>query len=81
MQEIPSLVLAGIAIAGAAGALTAYFLRGRGKETIELLETNISAYKDSEKLKNQRIAYLEGQIIIKDETIKRLLENGNGKSH
>lgn len=75
-MELPSIILATLGIAAAAGVLTAYYRRSEGKETISLLETNITAYKDSEKLKDQRIAYLEGQLVTKDETIKRLLSDG-----
>lgn len=69
-----SIILAALTIAALAGGVTAYFKRSAGKETIELLQTNIDAYKDAEKLKDQRIAYLEGQLVIKDETIKRLVK-------
>jgi hypothetical protein len=65
-----SIILALLGVAVAAGAVTAWFKRSAGKER---LQTNINAYKDSEKLKDQRIAYLEGQLVIKDETIKRLV--------
>lgn len=74
-MDIATVILAILGIATAAGALTAYYRRSAGHETISLLETNIAAYKDSEKLKDQRIAYLEGQLLTKDETIKRLLND------
>lgn len=73
-MELPSIILATLGIAAAAGVLTAYYRRSEGKETISLLETNITAYKDSEKLKDARIAYLQGQLVSKDETINNLNE-------
>lgn len=74
-MNVASAILAILGVAAVAGVLTAYYKRSEGKETISLLETNVQAYKDSEKLKDQRIAYLEGQLVIKDETIKRLLND------
>lgn len=73
-MTLSELILAILALAVAGGTTAAYFWRSRGKETIELLQTNIQAYKDSEKLKDQKITYLEGQLVIKDETIKRILK-------
>ena len=73
---ISQIVVATTAVIVAAGGIAAYFRRSAGTETIKLLQTNIDAYKDSEKLKDARVAYLEGQLVIKDETIKRLLKNG-----
>lgn len=67
-------IIATLGIIAAAGGVVAYFARSRGQETIKLLQTNIDAYKDSEKLKDARIFYLEGQLTVKDETIKRLLK-------
>lgn len=78
-MQLPIIILAVIGIIGAAAVTTAYFSRGRGKATIDLLQTNIDAYKDSEKLKDTRITYLEGQLVVKDETIKRLLSDGKNK--
>lgn len=71
-MNYPAVILAVLGIAAAAGVLTAYYRRSEGKETISLLETNIQAYKDSEKLKDARIAYLQGQLVSKDETIDNL---------
>lgn len=71
-METPQIILAVMGIAVAAGGVTAYFKRSEGQATISLLETNIKAYQDSEKLKDARITYLEGQIVGKDETIKNL---------
>lgn len=76
-MELPQIILVAIAIAAACGGTAAYFSRSRGSETIKLLETNVTAYKDSEKLKDARIFYLEGQLVVKDETIKRLLNDGS----
>lgn len=73
-MDYPTVILAVLGIAAAAGVLTAYYRRSEGKETISLLETNITAYKDSEKLKDARIAYLQGQLVSKDETINNLNE-------
>lgn len=72
-MNIPAEIAATITIVGALGLLVVWFGRSRGNETIRLLEINIQGYKDAEKFKDQRIAYLEGQLIIKDETIKRLI--------
>lgn len=66
-------ILAALGVACTAGAISIWFARGRGNESIRLLQINISAYKDAEKLKDQRIVYLEGQLLVKDETIKRLI--------
>jgi hypothetical protein len=74
-MDVPELIVAIITLAVAAGGATAFFARSRGQETISLLQANISAYKDSEKLKDARIVYLEGQLVVKDETIKRILKN------
>lgn len=71
-MDIPELIVAIIAVAVAAGGTTAYYGRSKGKETIDLLQANINAYKDSEKLKDARIVYLEGQLVGKDETINNL---------
>lgn len=76
-MELPSAILAVVAVIVAAGGVTAYYKRSAGVESIKLLQINVAAYKDSEKLKDQRIAYLEGQLVIKDETIKRLLNDGH----
>lgn len=76
-MDFPTEILAILGIVAAAGTLTAYFFRSRGNESIRLLEINIQAYKDAEKLKDQRIAYLEGQLLVKDETIKRLLNDSD----
>lgn len=73
-MELPQIILAIIAIAAGCGGIAAYFSRSRGTETIKLLQTNIDAYKDSEKLKDGRIAYLEGQLVNANETIKNLNE-------
>lgn len=74
-MDVPELIVAIIALAVAAGAAVAFFARSKGTETISLLQANIDAYKDSEKLKDARIVYLEGQLVVKDETIKRILKN------
>lgn len=74
MMNLPTIILAILGIAAAAGVLTAYYRRSEGKETISLLETNIQAYKDSERLKDGRISYLQGQLVSKDETINNLNE-------
>lgn len=78
-MNIPTLVLAALGFALAAGGIAAWFSRGRGQGTIDLLQTNIQAYKDAEKLKDEQITYLRGQLVIKDETIKRLI-NGTQTS-
>lgn len=73
-MDLPEVVLAVVAVITSLGGITAWFARSRGTDTISLLQTNINAYKDSEKLKDARIIYLEGQLVVKDETIKRLLK-------
>lgn len=73
-MSLPTLILAILAVAAAAGGVTAYYKRSAGKETISLLQTNIQAYKDAEALKDQEIAYLKGQVYSKDKTIKKLSE-------
>lgn len=73
-MNVASIILSVLGLISAAGIVTAYFARSRGKETIDLLQANINAFKDSEKLKDARIFYLEGQLTVKDETIKRLLK-------
>lgn len=74
-MQLPSIILAILGIAAASGVITAYYRRSEGQETIKLLQINVQAYKDAEKLKDARIAYLEGQLVTKDETIKRLLND------
>lgn len=71
-MEISQVILAVLAVAVAAGGVTAYFKRSEGQGTIQLLEANVKAYQDSEKLKDARILYLEGQIVGLNETIKNL---------
>lgn len=61
-------------VVAALGLITAYFRRSAGTETIKLLQANVAAYKDSEVLKDQTIAYLKGQILSKDNTIQALTE-------
>lgn len=72
-MDYAAIILIVLGIVGTAGVLAAYYKRGNGNETVRLLQINVTAYQDAEKLKDQRIAYLEGQLVIKDETIKRLL--------
>lgn len=71
-MNLPEIILAIIGVAVAAGGVTAYYKRSEGVGSIELLQTNIQAYKDAAKLKDQRITYLEGQVYEKDQIIKRL---------
>lgn len=73
-MDYPTLVIAVLTIAAGAGSLAAWFARSRGTDTIKLLQANIEAYKDSETLKDKRIAYLEGQVVSKDNTIELLTE-------
>lgn len=74
-MELSEILATIITLAVAAGGATAFFARSRGTETISLLQTNVQAYKDAEKLKDARIVYLEGQLVVKDETIKRILSH------
>lgn len=71
-MDTPQLILAVLAVISSLGGASAWFARSRGVSTVSLLKTNIEAYKDAEKLKDARIAYLEGQNTSKDETIKNL---------
>lgn len=71
-METPSIIVAAIGVIAAAGGATAWFARSRGSNTIDLLQTNIDAYKDAEKLKDARILYLQGQIVALQETIDNL---------
>lgn len=73
-MNFPEVILAVIAVIVGAAGVAVYFKGSAGENTIKLLQTNIQAYKDSEKLKDSRIAYLEGQLVTKEETIKRLLK-------
>ena len=71
-MNIPQIILVIVAVAAAFGATAAYFSRSQGTNTIRLLQQNIEAYKDAEKMKDERIKYLEGQIYSKDQTIAKL---------
>ena len=71
-MNAPTIILSTLGIIAAAGGMTAYFKSSAGKSNRELLESNVEAYKDSAKLKDQRIAYLEGQVYSKDLTIDKL---------
>lgn len=66
------IILAVLAFAVTAGGISVFFKRGSGLETIKLLQINVAAYQDSEKLKDARITYLEGQLVNANETIKNL---------
>lgn len=77
-MNIPTIILSILGIAASAGVLAAYYKRAGGLETIKLLQINIDAYKDAEKLKDERIKYLEGQVYSKDQTIIKL-SNGATK--
>lgn len=72
-MDWPAYVLAILGIAAAVSTVvTTLFSRGRNKSTIDQLNTVIDAYKDSEKQKDQKIAYLQGQNYNKDMTIEGL---------
>lgn len=73
-MDIPSIILAILGIAVAAGVVTAYFKRSEGKETIDLLKANNDALKESLKIKRDRITYLQGVIDEKDRLISRLTD-------
>lgn len=82
-MDLPAIILAILGITALLGVIVAYFARSRGTETIKLLQTNISAYKDAETLKDAQILVLKAQIAAKDEiieirdkTIERLVKNG-----
>lgn len=79
-MNLPEVILAVIAVIVAAAGVSVYFKGSAGQQTINLLQSNIDAYKDAEKLKDARIIYLEGQVVNANETIKNLnkvLKNGN----
>lgn len=71
-MNLLSIVLAVLGITATVGIGWAYFRASAGKANRELLESNIVAYQDAIKLKEQRIAYLEGQVYSKDQTIEKL---------
>lgn len=71
-MDLPEVILAVIGVVAAAGLVTAYYKRSEGTESVRLLQTNVQAYKDAEKLKDQKITYLEAQVYEKDQIIKRL---------
>lgn len=75
--NIPAITAVILSLVIGAGALSGYFRRAQGQETIKLLQANVVAYKDAEKLKDQRIAYLEGQLYQKDQIIERLTDDSN----
>jgi len=69
----PTTILLGIVgFAAAAGGSAVFFKRGSGLETINLLKTNIEAYQEAIKLKNERITYLDGVVYSQNETIRKL---------
>lgn len=77
---LSEIIVAVIAVIIAAGGISAYYKASTGQSTITILQANINAYKDSEKLKDARIVLLEGQVANANETIKNLnkvLKNGN----
>lgn len=78
-MDFPQIIIAVVTVAAVAGAATIGFKRAGNAESIRLLQINVGSFKDAAKLSDQRIAYLEGQLVIKDETIKRLL--GDPQSH
>lgn len=71
-MDLPEVILAVISVAVAAGGIAALFYKGASKGNRDLLESNIVQYQNSEKLKDQRITYLEAQVYEKDQIIKRL---------
>lgn len=71
-MQLPEIILAVIAVAVAAGGVTAYYKRSEGQETISLLQANNAALKESLSIKNQRITYLEAQVYEKDQVINKL---------
>lgn len=68
------IILAIIGVIASLGAATAYFKRSSGVETIKLLQQNIDAYKDAEKLKDTEIIALKVQLKVKDDTITALIQ-------
>lgn len=72
-MDVPSIVLTALGLVITAATAGVIGKRSAGLNTIKLLQINVQSYKDAEKLKDSRIAYLEGQLLIKDETIKRIL--------
>lgn len=59
-------------VAVAAGGLAAWYKRSEGKNTIDLLKTNIEAYKTSEAQHLQQIVELQAEVKARDRTITEL---------
>lgn len=74
-MEISEIVLVVLTILVALGGSTVIFKASSIKANRALLESNIKQYQIAEKLKDERIAYLEGQVYSKDQTIKKLSEH------
>ncbi len=64
-----NLTLLILAAAAGAGGVAAYFKRGEGKATIDLLKTQIESYKDTEMRNVAQIKELQAIVITKDTTI------------
>lgn len=62
-------LLALLAAAVGAGGVAAYFKRGEGKATIDLLKTQIESYKDTEIRHLKQIAELQATIDSCNKTI------------
>lgn len=80
-MDLPTQVGAAIGIALLIGGAAVFFKKGGDKEASALDKNTIRAYRDSEIVKDKRIAYLEGQvnsrddiIALRDKTIERLLK-------
>lgn len=71
-MDLPTIILAILAVAVAAGGVTAYYRRSEGKETIDLLQVNNSALKDENSTLKNRVIYLQGVIDEKDRVISKL---------
>lgn len=71
-MNLPAIISVVLAVAASIGFVWAYVRASAGKANRELLESNIEAYKDAIKLKDQEIAYWQGQSYSKDKTIEKL---------
>lgn len=68
-MDLPTLITAIIGISVAAGAVTAFYKRSEGTNTIDLLKTNVMSYEISEKQHLAQIALLESRVKDMDKAL------------
>lgn len=68
-MNLLSFILGILGITAAAGGLSAYYKRGEGKETVELLKTQVQVFKDNEEVHLRQIAELKAIVDSRDKTI------------